>query len=308
MSDRDGFEHGVPCLVTGVFPDPRAAAAFYSDLFGWETEHLMPEDHPGTYALCRLRGRDAAAIVSEHGAPAPPEPVWTTLIWVKSTDESAAKATEAGGRVIGQPFDSPGGGRQAVLADPAGAVFSVWEPRQRRGAQVVNEPGAWSMRAEHRRPGGRNAVLLGAVRMGYAQLRDGRGRDHDVHGARLRRRRATAARPPGRRRGDDAAERQRRQPSRMEGRLLGSRRRRRRDKALRRRRRGARPADRTDGRGPSPSRRPRPMGRNADPHAAARSRLGPPMPARTTSKRRRGQDDSQGLRSCAADGCETQTT
>ena len=147
MSDRDGFAPGVPCLVAGVFTDPQAAAAFYSDLFGWESEDLMPDDHPGSYVLGRLRGRDAAAIVSQHGAPPPPEPVWTTLIWVESADEAAARAEEAGGRVVAQPFDSPGGGRQAVLADPAGAVFSVWEPRERRGAQVVNEPGAWSMSA-----------------------------------------------------------------------------------------------------------------------------------------------------------------
>ncbi len=147
MSDRDGFAPGVPCLVAGVFPDPPAAAAFYSDLFGWETEDLMPEDQPGSYILARLRGRDAAAIVSQHGAPAPPEPIWATLIWVESADGAAANAQDAGGQVIAQPFDSPGGGRQAVLADPAGAVFSVWEPRERRGAQVVNEPGAWSMSA-----------------------------------------------------------------------------------------------------------------------------------------------------------------
>jgi predicted enzyme related to lactoylglutathione lyase len=145
MSDRDGFAPGVPCLVVGVYPHPQAAAEFYSDLFGWETEDVMPEDHPGSYVLGRLRGRDAAAIVSQHGAPAPPQPIWATLIWVESADEAAAKAVDAGGRVVGQPFDSPGGGRQAVLADPAGAAFSVWEPRERRGAQVVNEPGAWAM-------------------------------------------------------------------------------------------------------------------------------------------------------------------
>jgi uncharacterized protein len=145
MSERDGYEHGVPCFVAGVFPDPAAAASFYADLFGWETEDLMPDDHPGSYYVCRLRGRDVAAIVSQHGAPAPPEPVWTTLIWVDSADEAAAKAKAAGGTVIAEPFDSPGGGRQAVLADPAGAVFSVWEARERRGAQLVNEPGAWSM-------------------------------------------------------------------------------------------------------------------------------------------------------------------
>ena len=147
MSERDGYVHGVPCFVAGVFPDPEAAAAFYSELFGWETEDLMPADHPGAWYVCRLRGRDVAAIVSPHGAPAPPQAVWTTLIWVDSADEAAATARAAGGAVIADPFDSPGGGRQAVLADPAGAVFSVWEPRERRGAQLVNEPGAWSMSA-----------------------------------------------------------------------------------------------------------------------------------------------------------------
>jgi predicted enzyme related to lactoylglutathione lyase len=33
----------------------------------------------------------------------------------------------------------------AVLADPAGAAFCVWQPGERRGAQLVNEPGAWAM-------------------------------------------------------------------------------------------------------------------------------------------------------------------
>jgi uncharacterized protein len=32
-----------------------------------------------------------------------------------------------------------------ILADPAGAVFGVWQPGEHRGAQVVNEPGAWAM-------------------------------------------------------------------------------------------------------------------------------------------------------------------
>lgn len=145
MSERDGYEHGVPCFVAGVFPDPGAAVSFYEELFGWETENLMPPEHPGDYFLCRLRGRDVAAIVSQDGGPAPPQAVWTMLVSVESADEAASRAASMGGKVIGEPFDSPGGGRQAVLADPAGAVFSVWEPRQRHGAQLVNEPSAWSM-------------------------------------------------------------------------------------------------------------------------------------------------------------------
>ena len=49
MSERDNYEHGVPCFVSGVFPDPDAAASFYSELMGWETENLMPPEHPGDY-------------------------------------------------------------------------------------------------------------------------------------------------------------------------------------------------------------------------------------------------------------------
>jgi predicted enzyme related to lactoylglutathione lyase len=33
-------------------------------------------------------------------------------------------------------------GRMAVLSDPEGAIFSVWEPKDHHGAQVVNEHGA----------------------------------------------------------------------------------------------------------------------------------------------------------------------
>jgi uncharacterized protein len=145
MSTRDQYQPGAPCLVAAVEPDADGAVRFYADLFGWEAESLMPPDSPGRYWLCRLGGRDVAAVVSQHGAPPPPAPVWSTHISVDSADDAVAKASAAGGTVIGEPFDSPGGGRAAVLSDPAGAVFCVWEPGERVGAQRVNEPGAWSM-------------------------------------------------------------------------------------------------------------------------------------------------------------------
>jgi predicted enzyme related to lactoylglutathione lyase len=147
MSERDGFEPGVPCWVATVQPEPESAASFYSELFGWENENLMPPDHPADYFLCRLDGRAVAAIVSQHGAPPPPRPVWGTYVQVESAEEAAAKVADAGGSVIGQPFDSPAGGRQVVLGDPAGAVFCAWEPREHKGAELVNAPGAWAMSA-----------------------------------------------------------------------------------------------------------------------------------------------------------------
>jgi predicted enzyme related to lactoylglutathione lyase len=64
---------------------------------------------------------------------------------VESADDTVAKVTDAGGSVILEPFDLLDAARMAVLADPAGAMFGVWQAGEHRGAQLVNEPGAWSM-------------------------------------------------------------------------------------------------------------------------------------------------------------------
>jgi uncharacterized protein len=147
MSERDGFEPGVPCWVAAVEPESTRAAQFYSQLFGWETESMMSEDGGEYfYLVCKLRDREVAAIVSQGpSVPAPPSAVWSTHIWVQSADETAERVSSAGGQVIGPPFDSPGGGRVSILADPAGAIFCTWEPQSRKGAQLVNEPNAWAM-------------------------------------------------------------------------------------------------------------------------------------------------------------------
>jgi uncharacterized protein len=51
---------------------------------------------------------------------------------------------EAGGSVLTAPFDVGDAGRRAVLADPAGASFCLWEAGTHKGAQLVNEPGTWN--------------------------------------------------------------------------------------------------------------------------------------------------------------------
>ena len=140
---RDGFPPGVPCWIDTAQPDPMTAAAFYAGLFGWEFEDRMPADAPGRYLVARLHGRDVAAIGSQFDA-GPPVPAWSTYIWVDSADETAAKLTGAGGAVLGEPFDVLDAGRMAVCADPAGAMFHLWQPGTHRGAQAVNEPGSWN--------------------------------------------------------------------------------------------------------------------------------------------------------------------
>lgn len=144
MSERDGYAHGVPCWVDTWQPDADAAVTFYTEVFGWEAEETTPPGSDRRLIMCRLRGRDVTSI----GSPPPVPghiPVWGTYIWVENADETVAKATEAGGSVAVPPFESLDGGLMAILADPAGAVFGIWETGRHRGAQLVNEPGAWSM-------------------------------------------------------------------------------------------------------------------------------------------------------------------
>jgi uncharacterized protein len=135
MSTRDGYAPGVPCWVDMWADDADPAGGFYARLFGWEAAR-------GEYTLFQKDGSDVAGL----GTPSQsPEAAWTTYVWVDDVDAVAAKAREAGGEVRAEPFDSLDGGRMTILADPGGAVFGAWQPGGHRGAQVVNEPGAWSM-------------------------------------------------------------------------------------------------------------------------------------------------------------------
>jgi hypothetical protein len=141
MPERDGYIPGVPCWVDTSQPDPAAAAAFYGGLFGWEFEEVMPPDSEGTYLTARIRGGDVAAVGSiPEGAP--PMAMWNTYVWVQSADETAAKVRDAGGKVLTEPFDVMDAGRMAVFADREGAVFCVWQPKEHKGAQIVNEAGS----------------------------------------------------------------------------------------------------------------------------------------------------------------------
>src|SRR5437016_3277505 len=141
MPERDGYIPGVPCWIDTSQPDPEAAVAFYSGLFGWDFEDVMPPGAEGKYFIARLGGGDVAAVGSiPEGAP--PMALWNTYIWVDSADETAAKVRDAGGTVPMEPFDVMGAGRMGVFADPEGAAFCVWQAKEHKGAGIVNEAGS----------------------------------------------------------------------------------------------------------------------------------------------------------------------
>jgi uncharacterized protein len=154
MLERDGYPPGVPCWVDTAQPDPQAAAGFYAGLLGWEFEDRAPADSPGRYLVGQLRGRDVAGVGSQPEG-APPDAGWNMYVSVESAEGTAAKVKEAGGAVLAEPFDIGSAGRMAVLADPEGAAFCVWEPKEWFGAQLVNEHATWNFNELNTRdPGG----------------------------------------------------------------------------------------------------------------------------------------------------------
>ncbi len=105
--------------------DPETAAAFYSELFGWETEPIK-EDGKLDYVTIRIAGSQNGGFMpmtEQHGdAPS----FWLPYFTVSSCDEAVEKARVLGGALFAGPLDLPAG-RIAVVGDPQGAAFAVFE-------------------------------------------------------------------------------------------------------------------------------------------------------------------------------------
>jgi len=123
--------------------DQKAGVAFYRALFGWDVNE-QPMGPTETYSMFQMRGREVAAACTlrpeetQGGVP----PHWNSYITVANVEETAKKAQELGGKVFAPPFDVMDAGRMAVLQDPTGAVFEVWQPNRSIGAKILDEPGA----------------------------------------------------------------------------------------------------------------------------------------------------------------------
>ena len=162
MPERDGYIPGVPCWIDTSQPDPDAAVDFYRGLFGWEFEDVMPPGSESKYSIARLSGGEVAAVGSIPES-APPVAMWDTYVWVDSADETASKVRDAGGGVVKEPFDVMGVGRMAVVTDPEGAVFCVWQAKGFNGARVVNEPGSLNFNSLNTRDAAGAKSFYGSV-------------------------------------------------------------------------------------------------------------------------------------------------
>jgi uncharacterized protein len=145
MSERDDYVDGEFCWVDLATPDLDASASFYGELMGWGFEPAEVPDgvDVGGYGNFTYRGKAVAGMgrIMQDGQP----PAWSSYVKTSDADASASKVKEAGGTVLVEPIDIPGGaGRMTVCQDAEGALISQWQPGGHRGAELVNEVGSWT--------------------------------------------------------------------------------------------------------------------------------------------------------------------
>jgi uncharacterized protein len=103
--------------------DVDRAKDFYTQLLGWEIEVWKPGEMD--YAMIKVGDQMHGGFDKAEG-DAPSH--WLGHVLVEDVDETVRRAEAAGGRIAGGPMDLPEVGRFALIADPQGAVFSVYTP------------------------------------------------------------------------------------------------------------------------------------------------------------------------------------
>ena len=136
---------GMFCWVELATSDQTAAKSFYTSLFGWTAED-GPMGPGAFYTLFRLHGKDIGGgytLMPDQVAMHVP-PNWLVYVAVESADAAATKAKQLGGNVLAGPLDVMEAGRMAVIMDPTGAVFAVWQAKQNPGMGVMGAEGSFS--------------------------------------------------------------------------------------------------------------------------------------------------------------------
>jgi len=127
------YEPGMFCWIELATKDAAASKTFYTSLFGWTAKDMPIPD--GVYTMWQKNGHDLGAMYQSKDIP----PNWASYISVENADDSAKKAESLGAKILAPPFDVMDIGRMAVIADPQGASFCIWQPKKHIGATIRDE-------------------------------------------------------------------------------------------------------------------------------------------------------------------------
>jgi predicted enzyme related to lactoylglutathione lyase len=129
---------GGPCWTELGTSDLDAAKRFYTELFGWRPR-TDPRQEAGGYSIAHLGDAAVAALAPLYQEAQPV--AWNVSFAVRDADAAVGAVRAAGGTVVLEPMDVFDIGRFAVVYDPGGAAFQLWQARSFPGAGLFNAPG-----------------------------------------------------------------------------------------------------------------------------------------------------------------------
>ena len=125
--------------------DMSGAESFYKTVVGWNPAPFAPD---GSYVVFNKPGGDGGAggmmLLPDAARQMGATPHWLMYVGTPDVDATAMRIAQLGGRVVKQPADIPGTGRFAVVSDPTGAMFGIYQPDasmagQSRGPQSLGD-------------------------------------------------------------------------------------------------------------------------------------------------------------------------
>ncbi len=122
------------------------AHAFYIALFGWSHKDNRLSSGQA-FCILSCEGNEFGSMYETQEGP----PGWMVYFRTEDLDETLESVERLQGRILTGPHTIGDAGRMAVCADPAHAVFSLWEPHTHPGMQKMGIPGlpAWIELATH---------------------------------------------------------------------------------------------------------------------------------------------------------------
>ncbi|MEW2563119.1 VOC family protein [Streptomyces griseorubiginosus] len=136
-ADGTGYGEGVPCWVDAQLPDVAAGQRFYGELFGWTFEEA-----PDGSVWALRDGEPVAGLARKTDGRMPT--VWTVYFATPDIESLADRIWAAGGQVVTAPVPVAELGMSALVTDPEGAVFALWEPGSHQGFGARHRPGAFA--------------------------------------------------------------------------------------------------------------------------------------------------------------------
>lgn len=132
------------CWIELATTDQTAAKEFYRELFAWSfTEFPMGPNE--FYTIFKVDGRDVGAaytLPAEQQKQRIPAH-WDLYVAVENADGAVSSAVGLGAKALAAPFDVSDLGRMAVLEDPTGAAFRVWQAKRHMGFGIKGAPGSF---------------------------------------------------------------------------------------------------------------------------------------------------------------------